>query len=370
MEDTILLLGGAGRAGSVAARLLLEHTDARIVIGGRSRERAAALAARLDREFPGGRAEATAVDATDESSLCAALEGKRLLFDCGPTALFTERLARTALSAGVDCIDIHPSRSLAVLRPLAAEIERAGRCFVTQAGLHPGLPSTLMRYAAAQVQGCDTVAGGMLFNIGAVDEPDSAVELIEEMAAYKSLLYRDGAWRRPSWTESRRFDFGPGLGTRACYPMWGDELEGLPERLHLKEAGFYVAGFNWFVDWTVIPAALALGSLRRGLGARPLARLMAFGIRRFGRSPFAIVIALEAARGSGSARRGARVVVRSEDDDGYRLTAVAAVACLKQLLDGAITRPGLHLMGHLADPARLVEDMRRMGIGVSTERPD
>ena len=41
---SILLFGGAGRAGRVAARLLLEHTDARIVIGGRSHGKAAAFA--------------------------------------------------------------------------------------------------------------------------------------------------------------------------------------------------------------------------------------------------------------------------------------------------------------------------------------
>jgi hypothetical protein len=37
---------------------------------------------------------------------------------------------------------------------------------------------------------------------------------------------------------------------------------------------------------------------------------------------------------------------------------------VKQLLDGVIARPGVHLMGHLVEPARLAGDMERMGIGV------
>lgn len=366
MRPTILVLGGAGRAGCVAARLLLGQTDARVVIGDRSHGKATAFAAELAREFQGDRVAAVAVDATDESSLRAALEGARLLFDCGPTALFTGKIPRACIASHVDCLDIHPGRSLAVLRPLAHEVARAGRCFVTQAGLHPGLPATLIRHAASLLTHCDSVAAGMLFNIGSVADPDSVVELIEEIGAYRSLVWRDGAWRRPSWSHSLRLDFGPGFGPRTCYPMWSDELEGLPENLGLKSAGFYAAGFNWFADWVVTPLARMSGSIRRGLGARPLARMMVFSVRRFARPPFAIVFSLEARGESNGVPHSARVVVRSDDDDGYRLTAVPAVACAKQLLDGSIARPGVHLMGHLVDPARLVEDLRRMGIRVET----
>jgi saccharopine dehydrogenase-like NADP-dependent oxidoreductase len=364
VRPTILLLGGTGRAGRVAARLLLEHTDARVVVGSRRREQAAVLAASLARDFPGGRVDAVAVDATDESSLRAALEGASLLFDCGPTALFTGRIPLACIATGVDCLDIHPSRSLAVLRPLAPEVARAGRCFVTQAGLHPGLPATVMRHAASLLTRCDSVAAAMLFNIGEVPGPESVVELIEEMGAYRSLVWRDGAWRKPSWSHTRRFDFGPGFGPRTCYPMWSDELEGLPERIGARDAGFYVAGFNWFADAVVTPLALGLGSIRRGLGAKPLARLLAFSVRRFGRPPFAIVLTAEATGERDGTPRNVRVVVRSDDDDGYRLTAIPAVACVKQLLEGGIARPGVHLMGHLVEPARLAGDMRRMGIGI------
>jgi hypothetical protein len=119
----------------------------------------------------------------------------------------------------------------------------------------------------------------------------------------------------------------------------------------------------------VTPLAVALGAIRRGLGARPLARMLVFSVRRFARPPFAIVFAAEALGGSDGAPRRALVVVRSEDDDGYRLTAAPAVACAKQLLDGSIARPGVHRMGHLVDPARLLGDLGRMGIEVGTSLP-
>lgn len=333
-RPTIVLLGAGGRAGRVATRLLLEQTDARVVLGSRSGENAAALV------------------------------GTRLLFACGPTALFTRKIPLACIASGADCLDIHTSHSLAVLRPLAAEATRAGRCFVTQAGLHPGLPSMIMRYAASLLTRCDSLAAAMLMNIREVHDPESAVELVEEMGVYRSLVWSAGAWRKPSWSHTRRFDFGPGLGLRTCYPMWSEELDGLPERSGAKNLGFYAAGMNGIADMVVTPLAVMLGSIRCGLGARPLARLLVFSVRRFGRPPFAIVLTAEAAGERDGASHAARITLRSDNDNGYRLTAITAVACIRQLLDGTIARPGVHLMGHIVDPVRLALDMKTMGIGV------
>jgi len=49
-------------------------------------------------------------------------------------------------------------------------------------------------------------------------------------------------------------------------------------------------------------------------------------------------------------------------------TAIPGVACLLQYLDGSLARPGLWMMGRLADPGRLMKDMRRMGIQIRVTR--
>jgi len=41
-------------------------------------------------------------------------------------------------------------------------------------------------------------------------------------------------------------------------------------------------------------------------------------------------------------------------------------AAILQYLEGMGRRPGLWMMGHLADPRRLVTDMKRMGVKVRT----
>ena len=74
-----------------------------------------------------------------------------------------------------------------------------------------------------------------------------------------------------------RIDFAGQFGKKQCYPMNLEEMWALPEMLGLKSAGIYAAGMNWFVDYLVIPAAFALGKVRRGLGRAALASLMVSG---------------------------------------------------------------------------------------------
>lgn len=54
-----------------------------------------------------------------------------------------------------------------------------------------------------------------------------------------------------------------------------------------------------------------------------------------------------------------------EHEDGYELTAILVVALLKQY--DLVRKPGIHLMGHLADPGCLFQDMERMGAQLRVE---
>jgi saccharopine dehydrogenase (NAD+, L-lysine-forming) len=63
----------------------------------------------------------------------------------------------------------------------------------------------------------------------------------------------------------------------------------------------------------------------------------------------------------------AGVQVRIEHPDGYELTAIPVVAYLLQYLDESARRPGVHMMGHLAEPVRLFKDMQSMGVHIIEE---
>jgi saccharopine dehydrogenase (NAD+, L-lysine-forming) len=59
-----------------------------------------------------------------------------------------------------------------------------------------------------------------------------------------------------------------------------------------------------------------------------------------------------------------RVEASIEHEDGYELTAIPVVALLKQV--DQFRRPGLHMMGHLAEPDCLFRDMQQMGARMTT----
>ena len=60
----------------------------------------------------------------------------------------------------------------------------------------------------------------------------------------------------------------------------------------------------------------------------------------------------------------AQVIVRVAHPDGYELTAIPVVAYLLQYLDGTARKDGVHMMGHIVEPARLFTDMQKMGVQV------
>ena len=78
--------------------------------------------------------------------------------------------------------------------------------------------------------------------------------------------------------------------------------------------------------------------------------------------PYRVVLKVEAAGLLNG--KPVRVETSIEHEDGYELTAIPVVALLMQY--DRIRKPGLHMMGHLAEPARLFHDMEQMGVRVTT----
>jgi saccharopine dehydrogenase (NAD+, L-lysine-forming) len=96
-------------------------------------------------------------------------------------------------------------------------------------------------------------------------------------------------------------------------------------------------------------------------GIRPLGKLMWWAMGQ-SKPPYKVVLKVEAT----GYRRDRQVQIDTSigHEDGYELTAIPVVALLKQYEN--VRRPGLHMMGHLADPDCLFQDMARMGAKVTT----
>lgn len=365
MPAKILILGGTGFTGRLIARHLIERSDAIITIASRRLEKAEEVATDLGRDRP-GRVLAVKADVTDGASLRRAFEGQTLLVVASPTTAQVETVARLALDAGVDYLDIQlGAKKFGVLKSLAPEIQRKGRCFITEAGFHPGLPAAMVRFAAEHFDRIEAANVACYLSL-ARDIPftDAVDELVEVFRDYRGQVFAHGAWTNPKSFQIRKIDFHGDIGTRTCYAMFFEEMGPLPERYSsLSETGFFMAGAHWFVDWLVFPLAMMILKIAPR-ATKTVGRLLWWGMTRFQKPPYRTELIVQA-RGM-HAGQPTRFEASLAHRDAYELTAIPVAAAILQYLEGLGRRPGLHMMGHLADPRRLFTDMKRMGVKVKT----
>jgi saccharopine dehydrogenase-like NADP-dependent oxidoreductase len=358
----ILILGGYGNTGRPLARLLLEATDVRLVLAGRNVARAEATAAELNGRFGGDRVVGAYADASQLPSLHRAFEDVDVVVVTSSTAEFVENVANAALEARADYLDVqYSTQKMAVLQSMAGRIEESGCCFITDGGFHPGLPAALIHYVAPCFDRLEKAVVGSVMT--------TVEELVTEFTDFQALVFHEGNWQQigmMGMMKPQTMDFGREFGRQYCVPMFLEEMRAIPELYpDILETGFYVGGFNWFVDWFASPIIMLALHLWPQRAITPTARLMHWGLRTFSRPPYGTLLKVEA-RGTRDGQAKA-VDVTIYHEDGYAFTAIPVAACLLQYLDGSIRKPGLWLQAHIVEPNRLMRDMERLGIEVHTQ---
>ena len=357
--NTILILGGYGATGRPLTRHLLAQTDHKIVIAGRNLNKAQTFVDLLQNP----RVTAAQVDATDSLSLQRALQGVDFLLVAAPTTHHTQTVVRAALDTGVDYLDVQYSDlKLEALHAHEKEINDRNLCFVTEAGYHPGLPSAMIRYAASKLDCMESARTAGYLNMGNLQYTEAVDELMEGFIRYQAQVFKNGSWTKPRSWEMRKFDFGEGIGAKTCYSMFFEELRCIPEMYPtLRDTGFYISGWNLLADLILTPIVMVGLKVAPKRGIRPLGKLMWWAMNQ-SKPPYRVVLKVEAT-GQLNGRR-VRVEASLEHEDGYELTAIPVVALLMQY--DKVRRPGLHMMGHLAEPHCLFQAMEQMGVRVRT----
>lgn len=370
MSLIIFILGGSGNTGRKIARLLLDYSNVQLVLGARNEEK---LQRTMDELNESTRVSHISIDASNQPSLVSAFTTVDMVVSAGSTAQYTKNVAKACMEAGCDYLDVHYSTSkVRLLKSLRTDIEKSEKCFISEAGFHPGLPSALVRYANTQFDELETAitAGAISADWSDVTMTEATkIEFIKELNDYEMRFLKNGKWEIPGFWSMKDFpaiDFGNPVGKKMCVPMFFEELRNLPQMIpSLKHTGFYIAGFGWFADYVVMPLVLLMMKWFPKTMEKPMGNLFVWAWKLSSKPPYYTMLKLEANGEIQGEKTSFYMTLNHED--GYWFTAIPVVACLLQYLDGSIRKPGLHWMGQLVEPIRLIEDMEKMGILVSYE---
>lgn len=359
-------MGGSGLAGGYIASALLDDPDAFVVLGARDGGRLDLAAAKLAPRHGTGRVSTVVVDAADPNSLKHAVVGADLVVLAAQAKRYGAAIGRAALDVGADVIDITlSSRGHHPMESLRHKAEESGRCLATNAGAFPGLPAFLVRLAAGRLDRLDTAFVGATTTNQAGWPEDTVAEIIDDIAHPPLLVLRDGAWRSSRWmgmADRRKFDFGPEWGRRTCAPFFLEEMRDLPKLFpSLQQAGSFHAS-NVFVDSVALPLAIIVMRVAPQHGHRPASRIVGWGMRRFARPPFGVVLKVDAYGERNGALSQESVRVSHAND--YEATGLAVAAYVAQWSDGRDTparTPGLHPVGMIVEPERFMRDLVARG---------
>lgn len=348
----VAVVGATGVVGRAAVRMLTRLGIDALRLGARDETRIDLAA------LPDG-AEWRRVDADDPDSLARYCAGTRLVLNCaGPSYLVKDRVARAALAAGSDYVDVSgdgPAHHLLAGSPLLG----AERIAVLSAGMLPGLANVVPRLLADDLRGArlDVYAGG-IEPFAAASAADLALSLDSsgdgEHWYGETLAAWSGGRRRRNALPLRENVEIPGFpGAVTAMPFLTADAERMARAAGLTDLHWY----NVFVGSAL---RLTLTRLRGRVSADAAALagiaeeirtaaeldlagldpfyLMAFTLTRPGRTDTAVV----------------------RTPSSFALTAAVAAHAVVAVLDGAVP-PGLHFADDVLDPRGLLDTVRELG---------
>src|SRR5215207_8976636 len=231
LKDTdILITGGYGTVGRRIAADLTPDYPGRVIVAGRSAEKAARLAAELGHGVRGRR-----VDVGEPDSVEAALDGVGVVMSCIDQP--EPHLLRSAIGRGLAYTDIAPH--LMTRRPteaMKAEAAQMGGRIVLGSGLAPGISSLLARLGADRVGAVESVKSNVLLSVGDTYGPASRAYLLEEIALPYTVRIEDREVPTRPFTGSARVNFPQPLGVRTSYLFPFSDQVFYPETLGARTA--------------------------------------------------------------------------------------------------------------------------------------
>jgi len=334
----ILVLGGYGNFGARICKALANTPGIALIVAGRDRRKALALADSLH-------AQSAVVD-IDDPALAATLQALGaglVIHTAGPFQQQGYKVAQAAAEAGAHYIDLADGRRFVCDFPaqLDAAFRARGRIGISGASSVPSLSSAVVDHLCAGWRSIDTIDT-------CIAPAQTAPRGVATMAAVLGYcgapieVWQDGRWTsRYGWAAPTRVAYArlrPRLAALCDIP----DLELFPA--HYK--GVRSVMFRAALEIGISQRGLAaMGALRRiGLVRRP-ERYAAFLNRAAGLlDPFGSALGGMVVRVTGSGADGAQVArawhLAADHDHGPEIPCMAAIILARRLAAGGIAQVG------------------------------
>jgi saccharopine dehydrogenase (NAD+, L-lysine-forming) len=358
-DTDILITGGYGTVGRRVAADLAPDYPGRVVVAGRSAEKAAQLTVALGKGTRGRQ-----IDVGDPDSVEAALEGVGVVMSCIDQP--EPHLLRAAIGRGLAYTDIAPHlMTRRTTEAMKAEAAQSGARIVLGAGLAPGISSLLARMGADRVGAVESVESNVLLSAGDAYGPASRKYIMEELALSYAVRIEGREVPMRPFSGSARVEFPPPLGERRAYPFPFSDQVFFPETLGARMA---ITRLVLDPPWlgTLLSALVRLrvtaGLRQRGGSQERVQRLIARLQRRYkGRDWYGVVVDVRGARG----RIRASLAGRGQASG----TAIGAAAVVRALAEGEVEQSGIWLAEQVVSPGPFFERLAAKGLVPRVEVP-
>jgi hypothetical protein len=339
MPPRMLVIGGSGSFGGRLVDGLIAHSDFAVVIAGRDLGRATAKAERC-----GPRASAVSLDATSVTAEQLAAVGAFVVVDAaGPFQGADYRLARAAIAARMHYLDLADARGfVAEFGRLDTAARAAGVVALTGASSTPALSHAVLDSITAGWRHIDTIEIAISPGNRSAPRGLSVLRAILSYTGKPVRVFAGGGWvARPGWGWPVRREM-PGLGRRWLSLCETPDLDLVPARFAPQQTAVFRAGLELSVlhfclclaglavRARLLPSLVPLAGLFRWVGEQ----ISGLGSDRGGMLVEAVGIDT-----SGEPTRATWSLV-AEAGDGPVIPTLPALAAVRALADGSLSRPG------------------------------
>jgi len=340
MVARVLIIGGYGNFGSHIARSLKDDADIRLLIGGRSAEKARSFAGSLD-AFHSTEGHALDIDG-DLAASFARIAPDIVVHTTGPFQRQDHRVARACINQGCHYLDLADAREfVATIDRLDAEARAKGLLVVSGASSVPCLTAAVIDAylpAFAQLEAVD-------YGISAAQHTNRGLATTSAVLSYVGkpmTMLRDGKMKTVHGWEDTHAEHYPGLGWRLFGNCDIPDLTLFPKRYPTLKSMRFAAGHELHLlhIGTRMLGALVRLRLIRSLDNHAEALLrFALLFDRFGsgRSGFHMIL-------SGTGRDGKplerRLALIARSGHGPYIPCMPAILMARRLAKGEVPQPG------------------------------